>query len=61
MPKATDVSNTVSRRAEDAATITLMLLKATILGPRHGGALAEAEPKRPVLAGGAAHKVKEGM
>lgn len=61
MAKATRVSNTVSRRAEDAATLTLMLLKASILGPRHGGVLVEAEPKHPVLAGGAAHKVKEGV
>ncbi len=61
MPKATRTVITVSRRAEDAATLTLMLLKASILGPRHGGAPVEAEPRRPVLAGGAAHTVKEGV
>lgn len=61
MAKATRVSNTVSRRAEDAATLTLILLKASILGPRHGGALVEVKPRRPVLAGGAARSVKEGV
>lgn len=61
MPKAICTVITVSRRAEDAATIALMLLKATMLGPRHGGMVVEAEPKPPVLAGGAAHKAREGV
>ncbi len=61
MPKANRTVITVSRRAEDAATLTLMLLKASLLGPRHGGALVEDAPRRPVLVGGAARSVKEGM
>ena len=59
MPKATRTVITVSRRPEDAATFTLMLLKAAILGPNHGPAPVKAEPKRPVLTDGAAEKVRE--
>lgn len=59
MPTATRTVITVSRRAEDAATLTLMLLKAAVLGPDHGAALVKPEPKRPVLTDGAAEKVRE--
>jgi len=59
MPKAARSVITVSRRAEAAATFTLMLLKAATLGPDQGPALVKAEPKRPVLTDGAAKKVKE--
>ncbi|MFG1260022.1 hypothetical protein V5F79_22100 [Xanthobacter flavus] len=59
MPKAVRTFTTVSRRAEDAATFTLMLLKVAILGPGDEPALVTAEPKRPVLTDGAAKVVKE--
>lgn len=59
MPKATRTVITVSRRAEDAATLTLMLLKAAILGPGDEPALVTADPKRPVLTDGAAKAVKD--
>jgi hypothetical protein len=59
MPKAAATYTTPRRRPEDAATITLMLLKASILGPDLGAAPVKAEPNRPVLAGGAARKVRE--
>lgn len=59
MPKATHTVITVSRRSEDAATLTLMLLKAAILGSGDEPALVKAAPKRPVLTDGAAKKMKE--
>ncbi|MGR7993825.1 hypothetical protein [Xanthobacter sp. ZOL 2024] len=59
MAQAAHTSTTPRRRPEDAATFTLMLLKAAILGPDHGAAPVQTEPKRPILAGGAARKVRE--
>ncbi len=59
MTKAEATSTTPRRRPEDAATFTLMLLKAAILGPDMGMAPAPSGPRRPVLAGGAARKVRE--
>lgn len=59
MPRAIRTSTTVSRRSEDAATLTLMLLKASILGSGDEPALVKAAPKRPVLTDGAAKKMKE--
>jgi len=41
------------RRPEDAATIALMLLKASVLPPA-GSAAVISTPRLPVLAGGAA-------
>jgi len=55
---ATTTSTTNRRRAEQAATIGLMLLKASIRGLDDG--TAPVEPTRsPALAGGAAAKVEE--
>lgn len=60
MPKAKVTSTTSRRRAEDAATIGLMLLKAALSGlPGGEPSVAVSQPKRPVLAGGAAARVLE--
>lgn len=59
MEQANSVHTTSRRRPEDAATFTLMLLKAAVLGPDHGMAPAADRPLRPVLAGGEAAKVRE--
>lgn len=45
---------TIRRRPEDAATITLLLLKATLLGPHAGDAAPVTSPRRPVLIDGVA-------
>lgn len=45
---------TIRRRPEDAATLTLLLLKATLLGPGAGNAAPVATPRRPVLIDGVA-------
>ncbi len=42
------------RRLEDAATISLMLLKASVLGPEPGAAAADLPPRRPAPVTGAA-------
>lgn len=54
MSKAVVTHITSRRRPEDAATIGLMLLKASIAGLSDGTASAEPAPRSPVLAGGAA-------
>ena len=53
------VSNTTSRRRpEDAATIGLLLLKASIQGLDDDGAMAVSSPRRPTLVDGAARALE---
>lgn len=52
MEQAKSVHTTPRRRPEDAATITLLLLKASVLPPA-GNAVPVITPRFPVLAGGA--------
>lgn len=58
MSKAVVTHITSRRRPEDAATIGLMLLKASIAGLSDGAAMADPAPKAPVLVGGAARALE---
>lgn len=58
MPEAAHTSTTPRRRPEDAATITLMLLKASVLGPERGAASADLPPRRPAPVTGAARTLE---
>lgn len=58
MSKAAHRHTTIRRRPEDAATLGLMLLKASIKGLDDGMAPAAAR-REPVLAGGAAVRALE--
>lgn len=53
MAQAGSVHTTPRRRPEDAATIGLMMLKASISGLDNGPAPVKPAPKSPVLVGGA--------
>lgn len=54
MSKASTTSTTSRRCPEEAATIGLMLLKASIKGLDDGLSPVEASPVHPVLVGGSA-------
>ena len=58
MPKAVATHTTNRRRPEEAATIGLMLLKASIQGLDDGLSPVEAKPVAPVLVGGAARALE---
>ena len=58
MAQAISTHTTPRRRPEDAATITLMLLKASVLGPERGAAAADLPPRRPAPVTGAARALE---
>lgn len=58
MSKATATHTTFRRSPEDAATIGLMLLKASIKGLGDSAAPAISSPRQPTLVGGCARTLE---
>lgn len=59
MPEAASTSTTNRRRAEQAATIGLMLLKASVAGYTDPDGAMAIPNRAPVLTGGAQAKAEE--